>query len=361
MSDFSTDTSDPIATGSKDDLSLEVVDRVRESEHVVSLVLKPVDADAWIPFSAGQHLPIRLGLPKRPVATYTISSSPADEGIYRISVKREANGLGGSGYLHDHAAIGTVLRAARPRGTFHLTDDVQSVVLLTGGIGVTPAVSMLKELAKRHDVPVYFVHAVRNRKEHSFRREISEIVAAATNISTFVSYDEAGEDDLANGYCNQVGPIDRECLKRLLPLDRHTVYLCGPNGFMTAMRNALLSLGVPATSIHQESFGGAPAVAAPRVVDTSSDEPAAMAGTSVRFARSGIEVTWLKESCSLLELAEENGISPDFSCRAGICGSCACQLLSGQIEYGEEPLEPLPEGKILLCCARPVGAISLDL
>jgi ferredoxin-NADP reductase len=361
MSDFSAATPDPIAKGQKDDLDLKVVDRVRESEHVVSLVLAPVDADAWVPFKAGQHLAFRLQLPKRPIATYTISSSPAEKGIYRISVKREAAGFGGSAYLHDHAQVGTTLRAARPRGTFHLSDDVQSVVLLTGGIGVTPAVSMLKDLVKRQDLPVHFIHAVRNRREHSFWQEISDVAAAASNVSTFISYDEASEEDLAGGYCNRVGPIDRECLRRLLPLDRHTVYLCGPNGFMTAMRNALLSLGVPESSIHQENFGGAPAIAPLCTLDTSSKQPTANAGTMVRFTRSGVEATWQKKSGSLLELAEQNGINPDFSCRAGVCGTCSCRLVSGQIEYDEQPLDELPEGDILICCARPVGAISLDL
>ncbi len=341
-------------------LTLEVVERIQESKNVVSLLLKVIEGE-FVPFAAGQHLPLRFDLPDRPISTYTISSDPADNSGYRISVKREPNGKGGSRFVHDAAQVGTRIAAETPRGKFILQDNTRPVVLLTGGIGITPALSMVSALARHPDRPVYFIHACMNAEEHSFADELAKIVQKAPNVTPYVAYAEGREEDLAAGRCQSIGLIDRAKLRGLLPLDDYNVYLCGPDGFMNAMRAALVSLGVTDEQIQQESFTGVArasvSAAPPLAVSTSegADFPI------VRFEKSGIEVAWDGKSDSLLDFAEAQGLTPEFECRDGICGTCACQKIQGEVTYTEEPIDSPEEGHVLICCSVPDGPVALDL
>lgn len=338
------------------EMVLEVAARVRESRDVVSFHLRPVAGSTWRPFRAGQHLPLRLGLPGRAVATYTISSSPRDTSGYRISVKLEPGGKGGSRFLHDEARLGARLRAAAPRGGFVLDADAPAVLLITGGIGITPALSMLHALSDQPARPVYFLHACNTADEHSFADEVRGLIASRPWIRGFTAYAQATPEDLASGRCDHAGFLDRETLRRLLPLDDYRVRLCGPDGFMTAMRAALTSLGVADAHIAQEVFGATPAPA-PQSPAAAPAEGAAR----VRFARSGREAAWAEGFESLLDFSEAAGLQPEFSCRAGVCGTCACRLLEGEVTWVAEPLDSPPGGEVLLCCVQPKGDVVLDL
>lgn len=336
-------------------LDLVVAERHRESRNVVSLTLRAVDGGLLPAFSAGQHLPIWLGLPGRNIATYTLSSPDHDLGQYRISVKLEPDGQGGSRHLHQ-AAIGTVFRASAPRGAFVLAPAPNPVVLLTGGIGITPALAMLHRLARDGHREVYFLHACNDSDEHSFAAEITAVAAASPLIRVFHAYANGVDADLKAGRCNHLGLIDRNVLRRLLPLDDYHVYLCGPPGFMAAQIATLRSLGVAESSIRTEVFS-APRHAAPMMAAPG----AATEGPVVNFAKSGKVAAWAAAMPSLLDFAEAQGLAPEFSCRAGVCGTCACRLIEGEVDYDTEPLDPPVSGEILLCCARPRGQITLDL
>jgi len=338
------------------ELELEIVERVQQSRNVVSLTLRPTDPKGFVPFRAGQHLAFRLGLPECPVATYTISSSPRDRSGYRISVKLEPQGRGGSDYFHHKAQVGTMLRAIAPRGSFVLTDDDRPVILLSGGIGITPALSMLHDLASDSSRPVYFIHACNDASEHNFRQELAGIARERPWVRILTAYANGTAADLIQGNCQHLGILDRDTLRSWLPLDDYRVYMCGPGAFMDAMRAALTALGLADGDIRQESFGS------PLPTSSVQLRPAVaeLSAAGVRFGRSGLNSTW-DGATNLLEFAEAQGLSPDFSCRTGVCGSCQCGLLKGEVEYDEEPLDPLPEGQILLCCSRPKGPIELDL
>ncbi|WP_172330137.1 2Fe-2S iron-sulfur cluster-binding protein [Mangrovicoccus sp. HB161399] len=338
-------------------LTLEVAERVAESAAVVSLRLRAA-AGELPPFLPGQHLPLRLNLPERSLATYTISSDPGDLSAYRLSVKLEPGGKGGSRHLHG-LQPGDQLQAEVPRGRFVLQEDDRPVLLLTGGIGITPALSMLHALARQPDRPVVFLHACRSRDDLCFAEELAGLEARMPGLTRITVFAEGSAADLETARCQHLGLIDRALLRRLLPLDAWQAYLCGPDGFMAAMRAALASLGLPDGEIRQESFGGAPAPvpAAPaaRAAGATADAP------TIRFARSGTEAVWDGSQPSLLDFAEAQGLSPDFSCRAGICGSCACRRLDGETEHTEELIDSPPEGEILLCCSVPKGDVVLDL
>ncbi|MBP0616498.1 2Fe-2S iron-sulfur cluster-binding protein [Jiella mangrovi] len=345
-------------------LDLKVVERVEESRNVVSIRFEVVGGEP-APFIAGQYLPIRLALPGRPIATYTISSDPADRRGYRISVKREPGGKGGSRHLHETATVGARFAAELPRGRFVLEAGERPVLLLTGGIGITPGLAMLAELARQPERPTVFVHACQSAEEHSFMREVVELTRAAPNLSTHVAYAEGSDEDIASGRCHSIGLLDRARLRSLLPQDAWMVYLCGPDGFMKAMRSALVSLGVPDADIRQESFGEAAGEVPRSAIAVAAEEPrdkaADVAAPMVRFARSGLERAFDGSCGTLLDFAEAQGLSPNFECRDGICGTCACRKLDGEVSYAEEPLEPPEDGHVLLCCSVPRGDVTLDL
>lgn len=346
---------DPSATSA--DQELIVARRVQESRDVISFYLKPADGESLRPFKAGQHLPLRLGLPDRAIATYTISSPSHDAGSYRISVKREQGGLGGSAWLHDVASVGTVIRAAGPRGSFVLQAADNPVILLTGGIGITPALSMLHELIREGRRKVWFIHACNGAEEHSFVEELQALTTGNPLVHCAIAYANGTPEDLSRAACQHLGLVDRDFLQALLPLDAYHCYLCGPEPFMVAMRGLLTSMGLPDSLIRQESFGG---FASTPSLRQASSPATGETGAEVRFTLSARSAAW-DDSETLLDFAEAQGLTPEFSCRNGVCGTCACQLVSGEVDYVEDPLEQPPAGHVLICCARPRGPIELAL
>jgi ferredoxin-NADP reductase len=343
---------------------LRVTARVRESETITSFHLEPVEPEGWRPFEAGQFLAFRI-----PVAdgfalkTYSVSSSPADTGHYRITVKREATpGLPdgvGSCHLHDRVGVGDELLAEGPRGEFYLDrDSPRPVVLLSGGVGLTPLVSMLHSLTDR---PVYFIHACDHGGVHALDGEVRALAARRPGVAVHICYRHPRPQD--SGRCDSQGLVTRDRLRGLLPLDDYDVYLCGPPPFIQAMYATLRSLGVPKHRIAYEFFGPAtvldpdgtaeaPPVPAP---------PEATGAVTVEFRRTGRTVAWDERCPSLLDFAEAQGLDPDFSCRAGICNTCESGLIDGEVEYFEPPLDQPPPGRVLLCCSRPRRSVVLDL
>jgi ferredoxin-NADP reductase len=347
----------PSQGATRSSLDLVVAARQRESRAVVSLVLRAAEGGPLPAFRAGQHLPLWLGLPGRNIATYTLSSPDHDLGQYRISIKLEPDGQGGSRHLHA-AEVGTRLKASAPRGGFVLHSAPNPVVLLTGGIGITPALSMLHRLARDGQREVAFLHACNDAGDQCFAAEVAEVAAGQPQIRVVQAYANGSEADLAAGRCHHLGLIDRDLLRRVLPLDDHHVYLCGPSGFMAAQTAALRSLGVAEANIRTEVF--APPRSAPVVPAAAMPAPVTD-GPAVRFVRSGKTATWTAGMPSLLDFAEAQGLVPEFSCRSGVCGTCACRLIDGAVDYDTDPLDPPAPGDILLCCARPRGPITLDL
>lgn len=386
--------------------SFTVARKVRESEVITSFHLVPQDGAALWPALPGQYLTLRLPSPGGPVLrTYSISSDVADGSGYRISVKREAapgvpEGLG-SCWLHDRVAEGDTVEVAAPRGSFVLDETSnRPVLLLAGGVGVTPLLAMLHRLAQGQR-RVCFVQACENGAVHALRDEVAALAAASEGrIVARSLYRVPSAADCAAGVHDAEGLVDAAFLQALLPLDRYEVYLCGPTPFMVAMWRLLTSLGLREDDIRYEFFGkqtslprlaaegsraelrahvpaGAPAAiaglayltnpAARGIEESSAASPAPSAtpapagGPSVVFARSGREVAWTGSAANLLELAESAGLEPGFSCRAGLCNTCRTGLSEGRVTYLEPPLTDPPAGTVLLCCSRPEGRVVLDL
>lgn len=256
------------------------VDRkVKESEVVTSLYLKPADGGELPTFQAGQYLTVRVDLPQSPTSprNYSLSDEPG-VGHYRISVKREASAVAGgpkgliSNYLHDVVQPGDVLEIGPPCGEFTLhaeqaaasTDGARPIVFLAGGIGITPLLSMAKSLVRQgHAAPVLFVQAARNCRVQAFAGEVEAFAKQAPNFETHVVYDEPTDDDLAQGRCRSGGRIDETFLKRHTPYETASYYFCGPPAFMRCIYASLKNLGVDDDRIRFEFFGPRQEIASP--------------------------------------------------------------------------------------------------
>ena len=331
---------------------LRVARRIPETDGILSLHL---DADDGLPLAAfrpGQFLTFRLkdaegrAVPRN----YSLTSDPSDLSRYRISVRRHDRGVG-SGQMWG-AEQGALLEATLPKGRFLLDEGSgRPVILLAAGIGITPLLAMAQALA-RGARPAFLIHACREPASRPFAAELDALAARAPNLR------------VAAVLSTIEGHITAETLQRLLPIGDYEAYLCGPQGFMEAMTVLLVGLGVRPERIASECFGAArTAEAAPAPPPAPPAPPAASEvedGILVTFAKSGRSARWDGAQRTLLDFAEAQGLTPAFSCRNGICGTCLCDA-EGDLRYVEEPLEEPGPGKALLCCSVPAGPLSLDI
>lgn len=381
-----------------------VISKVAESEVITSFYLKPADGGPLWQAQPGQYLTLRVPAAGGGVLkTYSLSGDVQRDRHHRISVKREAAPEGsdspdgvGSCWLHDRVQEGDEIEIAPPRGTFVL--DQQSdrpVLLLAGGVGVTPLLAMAKVLA-RSKRRGWIFHACENGGVQAFGGELRDLANASEGrITLHVAHRAPTDRDRFEGRFDSEGLIGKALLQSALPLDDYEVYLCGPTPFMVAMYRLLRELGSARDRIAFEFFGEARALEklaampeaasqaasrAPRAVANlvnltdpeawavaeatgapANPNPVSAGGDAVIFAKTGISAAWDCEAATLLEFAEQAGLEPDFSCRSGICNTCRCTLVEGQVSYVEEPLAMPPEGEVLICCTRPVGRVVLDL
>ncbi|WP_347549498.1 NO-inducible flavohemoprotein [Pseudalkalibacillus hwajinpoensis] len=241
-----------------------VVDRkVKESDVITSFYLVPSDGKAIAPFKSGQYISVTVDIPNDDfthIRQYSLSDAPGKP-YYRISVKKETNPSKPDGvvsnYLHEHIDAGDRLKITAPAGDFYLKDDSSPVVLLSGGVGITPMLSMLKSSLNQNRKTT-FIHAALNGKVHAFHDEI--IGLDHPSLDYYVCYETPTNKDREDGLFNREGYIEKDWLDETLPMDPDThYYFCGPLPFMRAIKESLTKLGVKEEKIHFEFFG--PAVA----------------------------------------------------------------------------------------------------
>jgi ferredoxin-NADP reductase/predicted pyridoxine 5'-phosphate oxidase superfamily flavin-nucleotide-binding protein len=344
---------------------------VEESSVVRSLFLEPTDGLGLIPSLAGQHLPIRLVDPRTGNATlrtYTLSSGPSDE-LYRISVKRQ--GLV-SFRLHE-LSVGDLIEARGPAGSFSIgSREPRPVVLLAAGIGITPMIAMLRHITyegqrTRITRPAWLFYAARSKQERAFDNELKTLQAVAGPalrvVRTLADPTDADSCDFESN-----DRIDINLLKSHLPFDDYDFFLCGPPAFMQSIYEGLTNLNVSDTRIHAEAFGPASLVRQreKQAPVPSSCRPARVP-VDVKFTKSGKCTHWTPSDGTLLELAEQTGLSAPFSCRVGSCGSCRARILQGAVAYAAAPSFDVSNSEALLCCAIPAddlansGGLHLEL
>lgn len=335
-----------------------------------SFHLVPEDGLALPTFYPGQFLTfaLKVALPEgglRPVTRcYSLSDQPHPD-HYRVTIKRVpappdrpqlAPGLS-STHFHDHVQVGDVLHLRAPAGHFHIDpQDDAPVVLIGGGIGITPMMSMLLWcLHHQPHRPVHLFYGLRNQSEHAFKPELEALAQAHPQFKLHVVYSRPGPHDVLGSDFQHTGHVTVALLREHLPHGRHQFYLCGPGPLMNTLVPALHSWGVPESDVHHEAFGpaavqpGAPAPAAP---DASP--------VDVQFKRSGRTLDWRPSDGSLLAFAEAHGIALDSGCRSGGCGCCQTRVLRGQVHYAQRPDHTPAAGHCLPCVGTPGGALVLD-
>ncbi len=334
---------------------------VRESASINSFHLEPEDGAGVLPHLAGQHLPIRLQIPgtdKPLIRTYTLSTAPSD-GYYRISVKRD--GLVSS-WLHDHLQPGDTLEARAPAGDFTVDASAsRPLVLLAGGVGITPMLAMARHLAfegrrTQRMRPLVLFYSARSKHERAFDRELRELDISVIRVLSDTRDAREGID------YDAAGRIDMPLLGRYLPFGDYEFYLCGSPSFSQSLYDGLRGYGVADDRIHAEAFGpaslqrtGAPQQAGPERL------PPATTSIPVTFIDSLKEARWEPDSGTLLELAEARGLAPEFSCREGHCGTCKTRLLKGAVTYLKEPAAKVGADEVLVCCTVPAGTDPIQL
>ncbi len=367
------------AVGAQPDLlALRIVRREYENtdRSVCSLYLAAPDGAPLVAYGPGQFLSVSLsGKDGRPLQRcYSLSEMPTrPQRYYRITVKRLDGGAesptgAASTRLVDQLDVGDFVSAAAPAGTFVL-DQVSDrpVVLIAGGIGITPLMSMLNWLvATGSRREIWLIYGVRNRDQHPFREHVHGLQKLAPNLATMVFYSQP------TGRCRQgvdfdyEGRIDARVLKPLLGARDYLYYLCGPSEMMASLKGDLRGFGVGEEDIRTEAFGGAlakPAVpgAANRTLSGGDQRKAGRDRFKITFSGSERRVVWEPHHGSLLDIAEACGVEARASCRAGQCGTCKVRLRSGEVTYTTPPAAAVEAGTCLPCLARPVSDLVVEL
>ncbi|EJN19237.1 flavodoxin reductase family protein [Pseudomonas sp. GM78] len=349
---------------------LRVVRIEAESQHIRSIYMEPADGAGLPLFQAGQHLPLRFNIDgETHIRTYSLSSAPSDD-FFRISVKRDGRV---SSHLHEQVRVGDLLEARAPQGHFTVAPhERRPLVLLAAGVGITPLLSMLREvvyqgLRTRHIRPTWFFQSSRSLADQPFRPEVDRLLERAGDAVRVVRLLSQPEPEALEGEdFDLTGRIDVARLSELLEVedyDQLDFVLCGPGSFTQALYDALRELDIRDARIHAETFGPSTLRRRPDPDAVIIEQPpAATTSVPVVFQRSAKEARWQPDGGTLLELAESRGLHPEFSCRGGSCGTCKTRLISGQVNYPQPPAEVPDEGQVLICCAVPAqGAQPLVL
>jgi ferredoxin-NADP reductase len=346
-----------------------------ETPNVKTFRLRAPDGGP-IPFTfvPGQFLTYSADIDGTPAKrSYTIASSAAQTAYVETTIKRETKGAGFSEYMHSKIAEGDLIEVLAPLGGFTFTGrEADSVVLIGGGVGITPfmaAVRYLDDIAWPGEI--FLVYGAQSTEHFIFRDELEFRQRRMSNLHVAATMARAA----GTSWMGAEGTITKSFLLQSVPeIAKRRVHLCGPPGMMEAMKAVLAEIGVPAEQIKTEAFGPArgavPPPSAAKSANGQSAEsnipPAAAAigpaTASITFARSN-KVAALPPDKSVLEVAESAGVSIDYSCRAGICGVCKTKLLEGTVTMEVEDAltdDDKARGLILACQAKSIGNLTVE-
>lgn len=318
-----------------------------------------------IPFSflPGQFLTLTLPVDKKPIKrSYTISSSPTQGYYCETTIKREEQGAG-SRYLHDHVKVGDTIEIKAPSGKFIFTGkEADSIVLVGGGVGITPMMSItraLTDMAWPGDI--YFIAACQDPEHFIFESELKELEARYDNLHLFVAMSRIEKD--MNGY--RRGRLSKDMLAEWIPeIKSKWVHLCGAPPMMDAVKQMFIDMGVPSDRVHTENFGSTQKPIAK--VAEGQEAAAAVSNAAqvgnVTFAKSDVSTPFQPDE-TVLEASERVDVNIDYSCRVGTCGECKVKLLSGEVNMEvEDGLDPgeKEQGVILACQAKSTNDVTVD-
>jgi ferredoxin-NADP reductase len=328
--------------------------RVHREAHDAKTLRFLVPRDHHISFRPGQFLKFNWVIDGKTLPrSYSICSSPSQTGYIEITPKQTANGYV-SMFLNQKASIGLTVEVSEPAGQFYFDEtEHRRIVLIAGGSGITPFMSMLRYIDDRClSTEVTLLYFVRTSKDIIFETELRLLQARLPrfHLMTVLSQPD-------HRWIGPIGHLTRELIEiNVEDVTTSTFFICGPSGMMKAARDVLESMKVSPADIKHESFGAGPAG---RPVDQNSVIQMAL----VEFARSK-QTRMASSAATLLETAEACGIRMPYSCREGQCGTCATKLLKGRVHmHSENGLTPeLKErGYILPCVSHAQGDVTIDV
>jgi vanillate monooxygenase ferredoxin subunit len=316
-------------------LRARVAETRDEAIDIRSFRLEPADGGAFPSFTPGSHIDVHL--PNGLVRQYSLCTAPHDGSFYRIAVKREAQSRGGSHAMHGSVKVGDVLRISAPRNNFPLDEGAAHSVLLAGGIGITPLLSMALHLQQRGRSfeLQYFSRSLAHTAFHD--------VLSAHALADKVGFHYALEPDAVRGYL-------RKHLWHHRPGSH--LYLCGPRPFMDLVEQTAAATWPP-EAVHLEYFEA---------------DPAALAGPRdtfvVRLARTGTECV-VRADQSIVEALAASGVYVETSCEQGVCGTCLTGVLGGTPDHRDVFMtddEHAANDKMTPCVSRSKSdVLELDL
>jgi ferredoxin-NADP reductase len=337
--------------------NLRVSSVISETPSVKTLRLSPTSGGTMpFTFAPGQFLNVSLPIGgARMNRSYSISSSPTQRDYVELTVKREPRGAV-SRHLDDLLRVGDLIEVGGPVGRFTFDgSEAESIVLISGGVGITPMMSIARYLTDRSwPGDIFFLYACRAPADFIFAREIGLLQRANPKLHVTVVMERPEGTD----WQGPKGRLSTQLLSQSVPdIGSRRIHLCGPPVMMDAVKALLAELKVPPEQVKTEDFG----TAAPSGV-TSGRFTAPATGPMVSFSKNK-KASNIHAGQTVLELSEELGIGIDFACRVGTCGVCKVKLTAGEVDMAVDDgldADDKAAGLILACQARPRGPVSVE-
>lgn len=305
-----------------------------EAENINSYELVLPEGGDLTPFTAGGH--IDLHLRNGMIRSYSLVNDQNERHRYVIAVSKDASGRGGSGFVHDTIKAGDIVAVSAPRNNFALREDAECSLLIAGGIGITPLMSMIRRLQALAR-PWKLSYAARTRRAAAFLGEL-DAIRPNVHLDLHLHFDDehAGRTlDLADIVGNA-------------PMHAH-LYCCGPVPMLEAFEKA--TAGRPAGHVHVEYF-------------QAKQAPAAEGGFEIRLARSNRTIA-VEPGKTILDAVLDAGVMANYSCSEGVCGTCETPVIEGIPDHRDQFLSPEEKAAnktIMICCSgSKSGTLVLDL
>lgn len=331
---------------------LTVAEVIDETADARSIVFEVPDAakEAFTEYRPGQFLTLRIPSDRTGSVArcYSLASAPATDPLPKVTVKRTKDGYG-SNWVCDNLAAGSQVEVLAPSGVFTPKSFDTPLLLIAGGSGVTPVMSILKAALSAGTERIVFFYANRSADDVIFAAELRELAHAHPDRLTVVHWLE----DL------QGLPDAASLATEFAPFAGHAAYLCGPGPFMDAVHKALADAGFEHHDVHTEvynSLSGDPFTDV-ELEEVSADEEADAASVEVELDGETHRLDWPRKR-SLVDIMLAAGLDAPYSCQEGECGSCACTLVEGTVDMdnpGALDPEDIEDGYILGCQAHPTS------
>ena len=337
---------------------LECLSAIPEAPEVMTFTFRS-DRENWFRYLPGQFISLELPAGPEPVMrTYTLSSSPSRPFSIAVTVKAQKGSLG-TRWMFENLRPGMRIRALGPLGDFsHIRHPGEKYLFVSAGSGITPMMSMTRYMSDTAPLSdITFINCSRSPSDIIFRSELEYLARFMPSLDLGFIVERCGRTDLWSGL---KGMIDKAKVALLAPdfMDR-TIFCCGPEVFMEAVRSMLDAHGFDMSRYHQESFQPAQA---PTPLAEVSDDAVSEAGTTIRFSLAGKDAACTPGQ-TILQAARAAGVRIAAACESGLCGTCRVMKLSGEVEMhhnGGILDDEIEEGFVLACCSRPRTDVEIE-